>query len=124
MAGVKEQRPSIWAVVRDIALLGFGVLIDRTVTYQFPLLAPALPYLWLVVAIWLTREVIDKTPLRRVIIRAYSRWEGKKRLALFGLLFLLGGSLLCFYWWGINRFFQNEESFSVEVRSGFVSDKG
>jgi hypothetical protein len=117
-----------FVVLRDIALILFGLLLDRTVSYKFPTFVPILPYAWLIVAVWLTREVLAKTPLRTVLIRAYSRYGVKHRVLSFLVIFTLGGLLLYAYWFGINRVLDgrpppsDNESTFVENEPTFAED--
>src|SRR2546426_9147915 len=99
MSKAKESFP--W--VRDVVLIAVSIVMDRTVTYRFPTLLPVLPYAWLLIALWLTREIITKTRLHNVFLRAYSRNKGKRRMVAYIIVFVLGGILLCFYWYVINR---------------------
>src|SRR5260370_41593716 len=106
-------------VVRDILLVLFGVLVDRTVTYLVPSLLPVLPYGWLLVLVWLTRELIDKTQLRMLMVRAYSWFGAKYRMFFYLILFVLGGLLLCGYGLAVTRVFrrapQNQNQGTTEI---------
>lgn len=90
-------------VTRDVGLILLGVLVDRTVNNFAPTFTPVLPYAWLLVLVWLTREAIVKTSLQGRIFRAYSRSRGKYRMLFYGALFLVGGTLLCLYWLGLSK---------------------
>jgi hypothetical protein len=89
--------------LRDVLLLSVGIVLDRTVNYVFPSFVPVLPYAWLLILAWLTREIIARTPLRKPLVRAYSHYAGRKRLLAYLIIFAIAGALGCVYWYGINR---------------------
>jgi hypothetical protein len=78
-----------------------AVVMDASVRYFWPDVVPILPYAWLAILSWLTFDLIRWKPVRGLTERAYFRW-GKNRMSYL-CVFIIGGSLLCFYWWGINR---------------------
>ncbi len=89
--------------LRDVVLIVFGIVVDRTVTWKVPSLIPFLPYAWWLVLVFLTRELISKTRLRKFLRSAYARFEGWRRVVAYLLVFAISGALGCLYWYGINR---------------------
>jgi hypothetical protein len=77
-----------------------AVVIDASVRYFLPDFVPILPYAWLGILSWLTFDLLRWQPIRERCSRAYSKFGSNPMSYL--VVFLLGGGLLCFYWWSVN----------------------
>lgn len=109
-------------MLRDLGLILLSILVDRTVTLKIPSLVPMLPFAWVLVAVWFTREIIDKTALRNWLIGAYSRHRGKSLMLFYGAVFIVGGVLLCAYVWGLRQAFKEDApAISAQDRSKTVT---
>lgn len=65
------------------------------------------PFVVLVILIYGTGELLARKPLRLLIKRVYFRYGITHRMLSYVIVFVFGGLLLCFYWWGINKVFDN-----------------
>jgi hypothetical protein len=68
-----------------------------------PFLATSLPFVSLALLAWLTFEATKSKLFKPYVSDAYSRW-GTNPMS-YVIVFVLGGSLFCFYWWGISKVF-------------------
>jgi hypothetical protein len=98
----ESARPKVLHVRRWILEFLFIFAVERSVNHFSP---SFLPHVWFVVLVLATLELLLLKPVQSIARGAYSRYEGKRRVLAFVVLFVLGGGLICVYWWGISRFF-------------------
>src|SRR6266704_504728 len=79
-----------------------ALIVERSVNFLVP---SALPYAWTAILLWLTWDVLRWRPVRKQITRAYSTWGFTKPMLSYSIVFAIGGSVACLYWYGSNRVF-------------------
>lgn len=61
-----------------------------------------LPIYLLLAVIYLTWEVLELKPVRSGLQGAYLRLQPSQKMWSYLAIFVIGGGLLCFFWWAIN----------------------
>ena len=68
-----------------------------------PSFLPILPFAWTAILIWLTADLLKSKMLESRVARCRSRLLAWHPMMAYSVVFIIGGTILCLYWWGINR---------------------
>jgi hypothetical protein len=62
-----------------------------------------LPVYLLIVLVYVTWQFLEFQPVRTGLQSAYSSLRPRQKMSSYLMVFVIGGLLLCFYWWAINK---------------------
>jgi hypothetical protein len=111
----KEER-TIPKFVRDIVLgVLAGIVIDATLQFfHFEILFPALPYIWLAIAGFLTVDGLKRSKtVEGHVLRLYASLDTRQRMVSYLIVAILGAGVFALYWLGISKVFQARGSLNT-----------
>ncbi len=113
----EEKEAVSGKLARDVLISAVVIfVIEPTLkALHFEGVVPYLPYIWLFVAMFLTLDVMLRSPkLREWAPRFYGSLKTRNKIMSYAIVAMIGATTFSLYWWGITAIFKARGGTTIE----------